>query len=189
MIKKIIGIILFFIILLFPITNRLDAAEIAGQSATLKKENIKTNERLKSEDLFIKRVAIDLFLKKWHSPMAANSDDFIKTCVKYNLDCYLLPAIAGVESTFGKHILARSYNPFGWNGGNQRFNNFKEAIQVVGKNLRGKYLNRGAKNIMMIGYKYSVSPAWPYKVKYFTKKFFREEEKIRLYSQNLSVEF
>lgn len=134
-------------------------------------------------------MAIDSVLKKEHSPMISNSADFIKSCVKYNLDCYLLPAIAGVESGFGKHILRQSYNPFGWRGGYQKFANFDEAIQTVSYGLKIKYIACGAKNIKMIGRKYSVSPTWPAKVEYFTKKFSKEEERLNLYSKNLPLEF
>jgi len=189
MIKKIIGIFLFSIISLFSTANRLYATEVAGQSASLRKKDIKTTNRLKSENLFIKQMAINSLLKKWRSPMTVNTNDFIEACIKYDLDCYLLPAIAGVESTFGKHILASSHNPFGWNGGRQKFVNFNKAIQIVGYNLKNKYIDRGAKNTVMIGRKYSTSPTWSTKVEYFTRKFSDEEKRLNLYSQNLTVKF
>ena len=52
------------------------------------------------------------FLEKNSSPLTPYSPDFIKLADYYGLDWRLVPAISGVESTFGKHIPGNSYNAY-----------------------------------------------------------------------------
>ncbi|KKQ01415.1 MAG: hypothetical protein US11_C0009G0027 [Candidatus Roizmanbacteria bacterium GW2011_GWA2_36_23] len=67
--------------------------------------------------LFVKKLAMKRILEKYNSPLKDEVDSFISACQKYDLDCFLLPSISGLESTFGKFILPASHNPFGWGGG------------------------------------------------------------------------
>jgi hypothetical protein len=83
------------------------------------------------------------YLTKMNSPMVDNTEDFIDAAEQYNLDWRLLPAIAGVESTFGKHVLPGSYNPFGWGGGRIYFDSWRDGIYTVGKGVSEKYVQRG----------------------------------------------
>lgn len=75
------------------------------------------------------------FLSRYNSPLRREAVHFIKTADRYNLDWRLLPAIAGMESTFGKFLLEGTYNPFGWGGGYIYFDNFEDAIETVGRQL------------------------------------------------------
>src|SRR3989338_7185505 len=102
-----------FVVILFAFTPFVNAADnIAGASATMgKRTDISYPLR---QNTFLKRYVIKKVLEKYHSPLAKNVDAFVKTCMKYRLDCYLLPSITGVESTFGRFIYPNSSNPFGW---------------------------------------------------------------------------
>ena len=109
--------------------------------------------------------------------MAEASESFVKTCIKYKIDCYLLPSIAGLESTFGKFVWPNSHNAFGWARGFMMFDSWAEGIDTVGAGLRKGYLNKGALTVEDIGPIYSESPTWAIRVNYFINQFEREEEK------------
>jgi len=156
------------------------AAEIAGHSARLNFARVKTEIDPSSNDLFFKAKAIEEILSDYHSPLVQEIEAFIKSCRKYNLNCYLLPAIAGLESTFGQFIYPQSYNPFGWGGGYIIFNNWAEAIDTVAQGLRKNYLDKGAQTIDEIGVIYSESPTWARRINWFVNKFEQKEKEIRL---------
>lgn len=75
------------------------------------------------------------FLRKYKSPLVNSSKKFIEVSEKYNLDWRFLVAISGIESTFGKFVPYGSYNAFGYDNGQARFNSFDEGIEVVGRYL------------------------------------------------------
>ena len=75
------------------------------------------------------------FLSKYKSPLVNSSTKFIEVSEKYNLDWRILVAISGIESTFGKFIPYGSYNSFGYDNGQARFNSFDESIDVLGRYL------------------------------------------------------
>ena len=54
---------------------------------------------------------------------------------KYGIPYNFLPAISVIESSGGRE--AYNNNPFGWGSAKIRFDNFGEAIEVVGRNLGG----------------------------------------------------
>ena len=58
-------------------------------------------------------VILSAYLSKHNSPMQYHAQDFIDAAKTYELDWKMLPAIAGVESTFGKKIPG-GYNAYGW---------------------------------------------------------------------------
>ena len=160
---------------------------IAGGSAPLVYNSFISSidiEQLHQKKL---KIAIETVLKKYNSPMSEESDSFIKACIKYQIDCYLLPSIAGLESTFGKFIWPNSYNPFGWARGYMMFDSWDEGIDTVAKGLRKGYLNKGALTVEDIGPIYSESPTWAVRVNYFINQFEKEEEKMSLLSDQLPV--
>lgn len=109
------------------------------------------------------------YLSKYNSPLQYHAQDFIDAANEYNLDWKLLPSIAGVESTFGKHIPG-GYNGWGWGVyGTQAiyFKSWREAIFTVAKGLRENYLNKGLNDPYSINRSYAASPHWGYKVTYF----------------------
>lgn len=106
------------------------------------------------------------FLQKYNSPLTRFARDFIRAADKYGLDYRLLPAITGVESTFGREIPQNSYNAYGWNGGNWYFDSWPDSIYYVSWALRENYVNRGAREVWEIAPIYNpVTPAsWGAKV-------------------------
>lgn len=127
---------------------------------------------LKTDSLADVRVEIlENFLERYDSPLAEYSDIFIATADKYELDWRLIPAITGVESTFGKRIPYQSFNAYGWANGEYRFSSWEESIQVVGETLKTKYEDKGAVSINQIARRYAPpSSTWAGKVKFFMRK-------------------
>ena len=156
--------------------NAVDKKAVAEASAII---NYKVE--IKKEDIRISKVKS--YLKGY--PLEENSEDFIQIADKYGLDkhAYLVAAIAGVESTFGKFIPYGSYNAWGFGipTGAQSgitFNSWKEGIEEVTKTIRTGYL-KNVKNtddlsveelVYSIGPIYAASPTWADKVMYFMNK-------------------
>lgn len=109
------------------------------------------------------------YLAKFDSPLQYHAQDFIDAAKTYNLDWRMLPAIAGVESTFGKQIPG-GFNAWGWGVyGTQAiyFNSWREAIFTIAQGLRENYLNKGLTNPYSINTVYAASPYWGGKVSFF----------------------
>jgi len=134
-----------------------------------------------NEDYLKKELAIKNYLEKNDSPMVESTRSFIKACRKYNIDCFLLPSIAGLESTFGKFILPGSYNPFGWDRGYMTFKDWDEAIMTVAEGLKNHYVYKGAETVEEIGPIYSESPTWAPRVNFFINKFNQELDNVELF--------
>jgi len=165
------------------------AQKVAGSSAVRKLPNYYQNQD--KEDYFnksIKKMVLKKVFSQYNSPLIYNINDFINTCQEYNLDCYLLPSIAGLESYFGNRVLPQSHNPFGWGGGLYLFPNYSHSINYVGKNIKQKYINKGANTVEKIGRIYAASPTWSIRVRFFLNKFNNEENKLKLYFETNSIE-
>jgi len=181
--KRII-VIAFFLFSIFILPKDIFAVNIAGQSARLSYSLNTEND----VDYLLKKLTIRRVLEKNDSPMVDQVDSFIETCNKYNLDCYLLPSIAGVESTFGKFIYPGSFNAFGWGRGLIQFRDWTDGIDTVGEGLRKNYINKGATTVDQIGAIYCEGNTWSGKVNYFMNQFAKEEEKINLFFSGDKVE-
>lgn len=186
--KNKIILLIFTLLFLFSACS-VKAEIIAGASAPLvvHKSFIDTDniEQLRQKKI---RIAIETVLKKYNSPMAEESGSFVKACIKYQIDCYLLPSIAGLESTFGKFIWPNSYNPFGWDRGYMMFESWSDGIETVAKGLKNGYIKKGALTVEDIGPIYSESPTWAIRVNYFINQFEKEEEKMTLLSDQFPVQ-
>jgi len=185
--KKLIPIIVFSLIILTS-SSTVKAEVMAGASAPLVYNSfISTNdiEILRQNKM---KMAIEAVLKKYDSPMIEESDSFIKACIKYQIDCYLLPSIAGLESTFGKFIWPNSHNAFGWDRGYMMFDSWDEGIDTVANGLRKGYLNKGALTVDQIGPIYSESPTWAVRVNSIRDQFEKEEAKLTLLSNQFPVQ-
>lgn len=176
--KKILIVFVLIIIGLFFTKKVIGQEKISGDSAKLlKPENLKTNQ---NNWFFYKQLAIKKILNKYNSPLLDKTDVFIKTCLRYKLDCYLLPAISGIESTFGRSVYSYSYNPFGWGRGYMIFKDWNQAIEAVAKGLKKDYINKDAVNLYQIGRIYApLSKTWSYRVDFFMKQFYNEELRLR----------
>lgn len=109
------------------------------------------------------------YLARFDSPLQNHAQDFIDAANTYQLDWKLLPAIAGVESTFGKQIPG-GFNAWGWGVyGTQAvyFNSWRDGIFTIAKGLRENYLNKGLTDPFSINRVYAASPYWGGKVSSF----------------------
>lgn len=161
--KKLILLLGFILFISFP--QPVKAQDMAGESAVL------TNKVLgiKMPDSRVDK--LEKFLDSYNSPLTPYAACFIETADKYQIDWRLVPAITGVESTFGKRIPANSFNAYGWNNGNYRFGSWEESIEKVSLTLKEKYVNRGLDNPYKIGPVYAPpSKTWAGKVASFMRQ-------------------
>lgn len=133
-------------------------------SATLKSGN-------DQYDFDYRVVNLENFLAKYNSPLKDYAGEFVYWADTYNIDYRLVPAITGVESTFGKRIPQNSYNAYGWANGDYSFKSWQESIATVSGTLKTKYMDKGADTIPEIARIYAPpSSTWAGKVKYFMGK-------------------
>ena len=129
--------------------------------------------------ILIKKVAIYRTLKRYNSPLSTEVDSFLNACLSYDINCYLLPSISGVESTFGRFLMPGSHNPFGWGGGYLYFDSWLDGFLAVAKGLRENYIDNGLTSVEIIGQVYAPpSTTWASKVLMFMRVFAEEESKI-----------
>lgn len=115
---------------------------------------------------------LEAYLDSHGSPLTEAASHFVSEADRLTLDWKLVAAIAGVESTFGKHIPTGSFNAWGWGvfTGTQSGVNFKDwnaGITQVSEGLRYTYIDKGAETIEQMGRIYAASPAWAWKVRFF----------------------
>lgn len=111
------------------------------------------------------------FLEFYHSPLAGYASVFIKAADKYGLDWKLVPAISGIESTFGKAIPYNSYNAYGWANGEYNFASWEDSIEIVSRTLRSNYYNRNIDTVEKIAPVYAPpSKTWGRNVRFFMEK-------------------
>ncbi len=128
---------------------------IAGSSAKLSSQSYGPNR------LDYRQLRLYYFLKAKKSPLISFSNDFIQAADFWGIDWRLLPAIAGLESSFGKRLILGSYNAYGWGGGYIRFSGWQDSIYHVSQKLRENYYNRGLTSPAAIGKVYAPpNPRW-----------------------------
>ncbi|MFH0772998.1 MAG: hypothetical protein V1922_01680 [bacterium] len=160
------------------------AQSIAGSSAAVAYIEKNSTSSINLQNIALKRKAITEVLKRYDAPLLSEVDSFIDACTTYNLDCYLLPSISGVESTFGKFLIPGTYNPFGWGRGLLTYTSFSQTIMTVGKGIRENYIDKGADTVDKIGYIYCEGNTWSGKVKFFMRQFEEEEKKQLFFMQD-----
>lgn len=106
------------------------------------------------------------FFQSNNSPLSEYAPVFIQEADRYGLDWRLLPAITGVESTYGQFIPYNSFNAYGWGGGKISFSNWQESISVVSFSLATNYVAKGRNTVEKIAFTYNpVTPReWGKKV-------------------------
>lgn len=157
---------IFAAILLFVTSGKTVYAQelIAGQSGT-----IKTSYQDNNVDYRVSNLRN--FFAKYNSPLVPYAEEFVAYADKYGIDYRLVPAITGVESTFGKAIPYDSYNAYGWAGGDYRFDSWPESIGTVSQTLKTQYIDKGASSIPEIARRYAPpSTTWSGHVQYFVSK-------------------
>ena len=160
---KILTYIITVIVLLNIGARGAYAQETADASATL---------RVEGQDAFDYRVVLlKNYLESHKSPLAPYANEFVNYADTYDLDYRMVPAITGVESTFGKRIPHNSYNAYGWANGEYRFTSWKDSIEHVSMTLKTKYIEKGAPSISRIARRYAPpSKTWGRNVKFFMRK-------------------
>ena len=91
-------------------------------------------------------VTVNAYFETYGSPLAGYGALIVQTADKYNIDPYLIVAIAQQESNLCKNIPADSYNCWGWGihkQGTLKFDSFTTAIETVTLGLREKYFDFG----------------------------------------------
>lgn len=149
----------FFLLLIFS-TKPVIADKVADTVVS---------EQIEAKQLDKQAKILAAYLSKYNSPLAFHAQDFVDAAKQYNLDWRLLPAIAGVESTFGQ-FTPGGYNGWGWGVyGNQAiyFSSWTEGIFAVSKGLRENYLDKGLTDPHAMNRIYAISPYWGGKVTYF----------------------
>lgn len=118
--QKIISVLLTTLILTVLSTVQLSAAQKVPNP---------TFVAFKTTDSRV--LALERVFTKHNSPLAPFAKNYVETADKYELDWRLLPAIAGLESSFGNAQLKGSYNSYGWGGGRIYFNSVEDGIETV----------------------------------------------------------
>lgn len=171
--KKLLAI-LASLLLLATGAGDVWANENVSASASLRKEKMYEEEMLKLEIeriYDIRVIKLEKFLARYNSPLTPYADVFVRSADRHDIDWRLVPAITGVESTFGKRIPYNSYNAYGWANGDYKFESWESSIEHVTKTLREKYYNKGADTIDKIARRYAPpSKTWGNNVKFFMNK-------------------
>ncbi len=115
---------------------------------------------------------LEAYLDWRRSALSHEAKHIIEEADRLNIDWKLIPAIAGVESTFCQHIPTGSFNCWGWGiptgaKSGVGFGGLSEAVTTVSEGLRYKYINHGAVTVEQIGRIYAASPTWAGKVRFF----------------------
>lgn len=126
-------------------------------------------------------------LSKRKSPLVSEVDGFMNACTTHDIDCYLLPSISGLESSFGKHVYPGSFNPFGWGGGYIMFDSWEDGFMDVAAGLKRRYIEKGADTIEKMGPIYAASPTWAVRVRSLHSEFIRIEEEKSVYFTELAL--
>lgn len=190
---KTLKVVLTFIAVLIILAPTVQASnQEAGASAILvayPKNEIanRISHRDIAQDYATKKRVITKVLKANNSPLVDSVDEFISTCSNYQIDCYLLPSITRLESSYGQFTHPNSNNPFGWGGGLIMFDTWGDAIETVGKGLRTNYIDKGANDVYDIGKIYAASPTWGVRVEHFMNDFKRVEEEEVLQAGEITL--
>ena len=158
---------IFFFVFIIGLTTSTPA--FAGDTSLGELPPTPTPIRINQDKRILK---LKNYLRKHNSPLMEYAHLFVKKADEYELpEWKLVPAITGVESTFGKQIPTRSYNAYGWANGAYSFKSWEESIDVVTKTLKEKYYNRGLNSIERIGRTYAPpSTTWAGKVNFFMRE-------------------
>lgn len=129
-----------------------------------------TTQTIQSEKLDKRAMILSDYLALHNSPLQYHAQDFIDAADTYKMDWKLVPAISGVESTFGKFIPG-GYNAWGWAIYNSDsrfgFKSWRDGIFTVTQGLKKNYIDKGLTNPYAMNTIYAASPHWGWKVAYF----------------------
>ena len=116
----------------------------------------------------IRVAALENVFSKYNSPLKPYARDYVTLADKYGVDWKLLPAISGLESSFGKALISGTYNAYGWGSGTIYFKDWTDGIDTIDKSLKEDYMGRWkATDVWSIGPIYAASPTWSVRVNGF----------------------
>lgn len=139
-----------------------------------------SNPSVETKALDKRAQVLSEYFQKYNSPFEYHAQDFVDAADEYGVDWKLVPAISGVESTFGKH--SYGYNAWGWGiyGDNRLgFNSWRDGIFTVTGGLKKGYIDKGLTNPYSMNRAYAASKTWGWRVDYFMKDMESFEEKNR----------
>lgn len=161
------------IVLLIPLLAGFGFKSFGAQAAQAQPQTqVVTSSRevkIEAKKLDPRALILRDYLAKYDSPLQYQAQDFIDAADTYDIDYKLVPAIAGVESTFGKAIPG-GYNAWGWGVyGDQAiyFDSWRNGIFTVSQGLKQNYIDKGLTDPYTINRVYAASPAWGAHVTYF----------------------
>lgn len=126
--------------------------------AALPKVGFEIKTALAKEDA--RPLIINKYLSHYDSPMAGMGDYIVKIGDRFNLDPYLVVAIAQQESNLGKLMPKNCHNAWGWgihSAGTLCFDSWEEGINTFVSGLAEKYLAYGLKTPEEIMTKYNAT--------------------------------
>jgi hypothetical protein len=135
----------------------LAAALSAGASAVGEKDR-----RLPDIQNDLRRLRLVEYFGARGCPAGKKAARFIEEADEHGLDWRLLPSLAVVETSGGKHV-GRRNNWFGWNNGQARFATVDLAIHTVAEQLAESDRYRG-KEIFAVLRLYNNAPGYPERV-------------------------
>ncbi len=146
---------------------RQEIADFKNQPITfaaLPKVAFEIKTALATEDA--RPIVINKYFSRYASPMAGMGDYIVKVSDRFELDPYLVVAIAQQESNLGKLMPPNCHNAWGWgihSEGTLCFDSWNEGINTFVSGLSEKYLAYGLRTPEQIMTRYnSTSPggAW-----------------------------
>ena len=182
--EKILSFLMILIIICIIYPPSVHAQDEAGHSAMLKYALLNAPAlqiETTTPSYELQKTTIKNVLERNHSPLTEKDVDiFMQQCTKLEMNCYLVPAISGVESGFCNQIARGTNNCWGWGGGYIVFNDYKDGIKTVSESLKSHYIDHGALTVEAVGRIYAASPTWAEKVNHFLRVFEAEQQKNQL---------
>lgn len=176
----------FVAIPMLAITTPLaGVASLPSATVTMNQNNVSESSLITTEEdkvLNERAEQIDALLASYNSPLQGYGKKFVIEAQKNDIDWRLLPAISGVESTFGRHSCKKAKNSFlGYGSCKIDFKSVDDAIEKVSESLGGNNENTAhhyeGKTTAQILRKYnSVIPTYTSKVIRIMKMIDDEEE-------------
>ena len=177
--KKILILITILTALILVPRNAEAASNSAGASATLKPAQTAASQKDKRVE------ALERVFEKNNSQLLPYAEVYIRSADKHGVDWKLLPAIAGLESGFGRAMIDATYNPYGWGSGRIYFDSWEDGIDTVNAGLAKNYYGRGADTVWEIGPIYAESPTWAVRVNSFMSQI--EAEYLKKANDTLQI--
>ena len=158
--KLITLIVLLLVTLVIPSSvGQTDTSPINRQLITPELQTKEVDERAK---------ILSAYFAKYNSPFENHAGDFIDAADTYGVDWKLVPAISGVESTFGKN--SYGYNAWGWgiySDQTLNFSSWRKGIFTVTEGLKTNYIDDGLTDPFSMNKRYATSKTWGVRVNYF----------------------